>query len=110
MANDIEHDKIYLKVDQLTALMSQNHNAVMIVLKEQSTSQSEILMNVQKTNGRVTKLESKVESIESDLEFIKILKRNKIFFSLVFLGIIYAVENIPFKDILSNIFKFLIKI
>jgi len=107
---DFEHDKIYLKIDQLTALMSQNHNAIMITLDRQSNSQSQILEQVQKTNGRVTKLEGRVTELETSLEFIKILKRNKIFFSLMFLGVVYAIENIPFKDILSNIFKFLIKI
>lgn len=103
MNNDLEHSKIELKIEALQADLSVRFNSLMNVLESNNNINKQTLEQAKKTNGRVTRAESRIDILEKDIEFIRFLRRKKWVVAVFFLAFLYAYDNFKIEWLLKKI-------
>jgi len=103
MSNNLEHGRLELKIEALQADLSTRFNSLMNVLEANNNINIQTLEHAKKTNGRVTKIENKVDIIEKDVEFIRFFRRKKWLLGVFFLAFLYAYDNFSIDWILKKL-------
>lgn len=104
MKNDkIEHGELKLMIDNLQDALSSRFNSLSIEIKASNELAKQTLEQARKTNGRVTKLEEKIEKVELDIEFIRFFRRKKWILAMLFLAFLYAYDNFKLDWILKKL-------
>ncbi|MFA6185487.1 MAG: hypothetical protein WC720_05085 [Candidatus Shapirobacteria bacterium] len=94
--NEIEHEKIRLKIEGLKASQEASTYLIDIALKDLKQDVSAILEQTTKTNGRVTQL-------ESDYLVIRTLRKNKWLLLLLSIGVFKVYELIDLQWIYNKL-------
>jgi hypothetical protein len=94
--NEIEHEKIRLKIEGLKASQEASTYLIDLALKDIKQDVTAILDQTTKTNGRVTQL-------ESDYLVIRTLRKNKWLLILLSIGIFKVYELIDLQWIYNKL-------
>jgi hypothetical protein len=94
--NEIEHEKIRLKIEGLKASQEASTYLIDLALKDIKQDVTAILEQTKKTNGRVTQL-------ESDYQLISTLKKNKWLMLIISIGIFKVYELIDLQWIYNKL-------
>lgn len=94
--NELEHEKIRLKMEGIKASQEANSFLINVTLDEIKKDVAAILEQTTKTNGRVTQL-------ESDYLVIRTLRKNKWLLLLISIGIFKIYEIIDLQWIFNKL-------
>lgn len=100
---DLRNGKIELKIEALQADLSMRFNSLMNTLEANNNINKQTLEQAKKTNGRVTKIEDRVNIVEKDIEFLRFFRRNKWFIGVFFLAFLYAYDKFSIEWLLKKI-------
>jgi len=96
IADDIEHEKIILKVEGIKANQEASFFMMNLTLEHIQKDVLETLEQTKRTNGRVTQL-------EIDYEIIRVLKKHKWLFGILMVGLFKVYEIIDINWIFNKL-------
>jgi hypothetical protein len=107
MNSDIEHKEINIRIDGLEQTMKNSFEGIEASLKNLEYTGNRTLEQALKTNGRVTRLETAYFEVESDLTFIRAVRKRKWMIAVFILAFMQIYQNIDLYNIAKKLISFL---